>query len=184
MLYFFKGMDEPRSEPRDDGKTPKYDDPKKIHTVEEAQRIKYTVTDIHGNEIEVPGTMYSRPNVSYLGHTSDLFITPWIYEDRYTLNDPFFRRIPNLNQRERFYTIEERFYLSAEIARLAAIENPNRCVERRRKTDGWCQKHPMVGGLRCEWHTGMEHKATVAKKAAVIRQHKRASIIMKNKTKN
>jgi hypothetical protein len=182
MLYFFNGMDEPRAEPRNDGKSPKYEDERIIQTVEEAQRIKYTVYDNNNIPVEVPGSMFSRPNKSYLGHTSDVFITPWLYEDRSTLNDPFFRRIPNQSQRKRFYSSEEQEEMLTEIARLAAIENPGRCMERRRRFDGWCTMHPMLGGLRCYWHTPSEQRKTMRKRTNTVKQQRRADRILRKTT--
>lgn len=148
-------MDEPRSEPIDQGKTPKYKDGgRRIHDVEAAQSITYKVKRADGVMVEVPGTMYSRANMTYLGHTSELFETPWKYEDRWVGNDPMFRRIPSQWSRFTRLTPDERRKYNIEMMRLAEIENPGRCCERRRWTDGWCRNLPIKGTLWCRWHGG------------------------------
>jgi hypothetical protein len=148
--YHFPWMDSPRSEPRDQGKTPKYLKPEQFVTVEQAQLMKFTWKDPYGNVFELPSTLMRRPNTSYLGHQSPLFETPWPYEDRWTGNDPFFRRIPGARSRTRAQT--------DEMFRLADIENPGRCRSRRRWVDGWCHRHRYLGGDTCDKHMSVSEK--------------------------
>lgn len=172
-------MDAPRSEPRDDGKTPKYADGRgknrpRIWSVEEAQSIRY---DIDG--VNVPSTMESRPNKSYLGHTSEIFPTPWPLEDRWTGNDPFFRRIPNQWHTETLYTQEEQVAVLHEIQRLASIENPGRCMSRRRHVDGWCAQWVIPGTNYCKWHTKSHKREAAEATQAKVKQHRRVASMTK-----
>jgi len=174
--YFFPGMDEPRSAPRDDGKTPKYEDPKRIDDLEIAQSRLYVITRSDGIEVEVPGTLCSRPNRTYLGHTSELYETPWDLEDRWLGNDPQFRRIPSRTQRFRMLEAERRKH-EVEILRLAAIENPGKCCERRRWVDGWCERPRNTGTLWCHWHLSLR-MPTVDADATVMAE--RAAKVLRN----
>ena len=171
-LYFFPGMDEPRLEPRDDGKTPKYDlypdgtQRRPRLSVEDAQTRMTVRITAEGEEHTVPSTLLAKPNTSYLGHTSEVFETPWPWEGRWTGNDPHFRRIPSKGGRTGAWRATERAVYEAEIRRLAAIENPGRCAERRRYFDAWCTKRPLRGSTFCDWHTDKSKKPAAAVKAA------------------
>lgn len=175
-------MDAPRSEPRDDGRTPKYANGRghnrhRIGSVEEAQAIRY---DVDG--VDVPSTMESRPNRSYLGHTSEIFPTPWPWEDRWTGNDSAFRRIPSRWSLVRRYNGTERAVLVHEINRLASIENPGRCASRRRLVDGWCASYVIPGTNYCKWHTEASHRAEAVATAARVKEDQRLASLAKRST--
>ena len=163
QVYFLPGMDEPRSEPRDEGRVPKHLKPEETYTVEQALLARVDFQTVDGPVVQVPATLLKRANTSYLGHTSELFPTPWPFEDRWVRNDPFFRRIPTQTVRNAVYTAAEREIITAEIYRLAEIENPGRCRERRRYIDGWCHLWRMPGSDACHRHTPKKKKLKIQK---------------------
>ena len=146
-------MDEPRPAPILSDRLPKGFNAEVFASREAALEMRFVVVGLDGEMMHVPGTMLSRANKSFLGHTSDLFPMEWEWEDRWTADDPYFRRIPSPRQLYSLYKSEERYILIQEIERLSAIENPGRCMSRRRWYDGWCHRRPKAGGFkRCSAH--------------------------------
>lgn len=93
---------------------------------------------------DLPKDMNGRPNMSYLGHTSDIIPTPWPWEGR--------KVVPGMPRRFPIRKVRTRAE-EAERKRLAAIENPGKCQSRRDQTDGWCQ-WPCSPGLNVCWVHG------------------------------
>lgn len=66
-------------------------------------------------------------------HSSDLIPTPWPTEGSVCYRG-YVRRVPPRRVRTAAQT--------AELRRLAAIENPGRCRARRKQVDMWCHQRP------------------------------------------
>lgn len=186
-VYFFVGMQDPQTGPRDEGRKPKFAGAKNgaqdtAITFDSAQALKFTLESIDGDLVEVPGTLLGMPNRSYLGHTSDLVETPWQWEDRWTGNDPHFRRIPaQASPSWMLMSKSERKKMRAEVRRLAAIENPGNCVSRRRWIDGWCKKSPTPGGTKCRWHASSTEKIIYKRRAEAAQLQEQAQRIMEQR---
>ena len=170
-VYHLLGMHGPQTGPRDEGKVPKYLGGPQDTTVsfETAHSMSFEVETIEGEVVIIPGTLLARPNKSYMGHTSDIFETPWPWEDRWTGNDAHFRRIPaRYGNAWKMMTKEEKRAYLYEVRRLAAIESPGYCCSRRSRIDGWCKNRPLQGSRKCRWHAG-----GLEKKRAKVRAERR-----------
>ena len=109
------------------------------------------------DESKLPLDKSGRPNRSYLGHTSDIFPTPWDNEGAFV----------EVGAPKRFKYVKDRNYAEEqERIRLAGIENAGRCASRRNRYDGWCRRWPQPGMTVCYRHGG---KFKHSKKAAAKR---------------
>ena len=186
MLYEFPGMIfGPQTGPRDEGKQRKHQGARQdtVCSLEYAESMKFTVKDSSGADVEVLGTLLRRPNRTYLGHQSDIFETPWRWEDRWTGNDPHFRRIPaKYSPSWLTLPVEQRRKMRDEIVRLAAIENPGRCAARRRWVDGWCGRHAIPGGTLCNWHSRDYEKEQARKNYEQSELERKAEIALRKRS--
>jgi hypothetical protein len=120
---------------------------------------------------DLPLGLDGRPNMSYLGHTSEIVPTPWPYEGR--------RTAPGMPRRFTRRGSGRTFKEEKERQRLAAIENPGKCQSRRNKRDGWCTWPCYPGAKVCWVHGGRlpQVKAAADKRTAEKKMMEKASKI-------